>query len=237
MPRRRPAAVLLALLVALAVAACGGDDDDGSTAAPGTSTTTTGPASTVDPGPTAPPPPAGVEPPPVRTIGRLALEPTGLGERVGTFGDVGDLVLLEVATEMAAVGFGGVQGLPDEDTGFVAEDDPASPCAGQVIRRVRWADLTLVFERDGDVEPFVGWVLDAADPPTGLTTPAGIGLGDAVADVREAYGPDAVDDTGTAFTSSPEAPAIRGTTAGPADTDPVTGLSAGQSCTAAAAGT
>lgn len=203
------------VLLSLLAAACGDDDDPVtettiSTVAPTstvpdssstTASTTTTPESTT----------TSAAPVEAVTIGALSLQPTGLGD-VGSFGDDGDAVLLEVSAAFSGTPFGGVEGGPDEDSGWHVDTNDVSPCNGQTIRRVRWGDLTVVLA-DQEAPVLQGWVVTGPGVATGLTTPEGIARGATDAEVRATYGDGAFGDEGIytqIFVTSSDSPAIRG---------------------------
>ncbi|MBA3286543.1 MAG: hypothetical protein H0U21_00780, partial [Acidimicrobiia bacterium] len=158
----------------------------------------------------------------------LALGRDGLGE--AAFG----IPAAAALTEMTAL-----LGEPDDDTGWV---DPfaISSCAGTVVRRVSWGSLSLLL---GDESPFAhgrrhlygfgyGTVDAAGLGPPGLLTPEGIGLGSAVADLRQAYGEVTVDpgEPGLIDASFYVDDALRGLLTGGEPEDTVTVIFGGQYC-------
>lgn len=217
----------LALVAVLVSIFTGGDDDE---AAPVTSTTsttsttsssttsstttttttttaptTTTTASTTTTTTTAPPTTttASSVPPPASPV---VLEPTGLSGLA--FGEGSQPVVDELTR---------VLGPPDEDTGEVdALSSPFGVCPGTTVRGVRWGTLTALFT-DGETSyapagppHFFAWTESSFsatgdEPPLGLRTAAGIGLGSTVADLRAAYG----DDVEVAVDELTGAPAFR----------------------------
>ncbi len=88
-------------------------------------------------------------------------------------------------------------GTPDEDTGWIPSFSGFGTCPGEQVRVVRWATMW-AYLTDGDTEwrddgvPHFFAYINAFSPTEtrslGLLTEAGIGLGDTVKTLRDAYG-------------------------------------------------
>jgi hypothetical protein len=154
------------------------------------------------------------------------LESIGLG--VATFGEPADTVVAALTALL---------GEPTEDTGFV---DPflIGTCATNELRRVSWDSLSVLFGDNGTpgsrqfFSYAYGDVTDLAAEPVGLLTPAGIGIGTTVADLRSAY-PEVVVQEGEEglFESSFFVDeTLAGLLTGAADTDLVTVIFGGEFC-------
>lgn len=224
-----------AIVLCVVIGACG-DDDDVATDSPSSSaglttvaetTTTEASTTTLAPEPST----TTTAPAAVVTIGALSLQSDGLGG-AGVFGGDGDALLLEVAAAFNGTAFGGVEGSPDDDSGWVVDTNDVSPCNGQEIRLVRWGDLTVVLA-DSDAPVFQGWVVRGPGAATGLTTPEGIGLGATDAEVRATYGDDAFGDEGVytqIFVTGDDSPTIRGIMTEEGSGGVVDSLDAGTAC-------
>ena len=154
------------------------------------------------------------------------LESIGLG--VATFGEPADTVVAALTTLL---------GEPTEDTGFV---DPflIGTCATNELRRVSWDSLAVLFGDNGTpgsrqfFSYAYGDVTDLAAEPIGLFTPAGIGIGATVTDLRAAYPvvQIAAGEEGLFETSFFVDETLAGLLTGPADTDLVTVIFGGPFC-------
>jgi hypothetical protein len=176
--------VLMACGVTL-LSACGGAAPSGapSTLAPLESapwTTTDGDGQDSDTGgPTLPP--ISIEPVP---LSGLILHPEGIGEV--TFGTDPEIVISYVA---------GLLGSPTADTGWVEIESELLLCEREGFRQVEWGVLRLEFGDlildEIDQMQFIGWDygLDGrlGEPPEGIITELGVGLGARVDELLAAY--------------------------------------------------
>ena len=147
---------------------------------------------------------------------------------MATFGDPADAVVAALTALL---------GEPTEDTGWV---DPfqIGTCAGNELRRVSWDSLAVLFGDNGTpgsrqfFSYSYGDVTDLAAEPVGLFTPAGIGIGASVTDLRTAY-PEvqiAAGEDGLFESSFYVDDTLAGLLTGPADTDLVTVVFGGPFC-------
>ena len=99
----------------------------------------------------------------------------------------------EIAANMMAA----VLGPPDEDSGWVPSFSGFGTCPGEEVRGIRWATLWLLMT-DGGTEwrndgvphffAYLNSVFYDAGKSLGLLTEDGIGLGDTVKELKDAYG-------------------------------------------------
>lgn len=139
----------------------------------------------------------------------LVLRPDGIGG--WDFGQAAD----EVRTALV-----GILGAPDEDTGWVDQQENYGICFGDEVRFVRWGSMQ-VFFTDGPTDWGPGGFRHLAaytvaafwdGLPDDLESEDGIRLGTPVGDVRARYGPDSVVDDplfGPVFFHDPDGPAVQ----------------------------
>ena len=99
----------------------------------------------------------------------------------------------EIAVNMMTA----VLGPPDEDSGWVPSFSGFGTCPGEEVRGIRWATLWLLMT-DGGTEwrndgvphffAYLNSVFYDATRSLGLLTEDGIGLGDTVKELKDAYG-------------------------------------------------
>jgi hypothetical protein len=187
-----------AALMAMAITACSNADSTKelpvATAPPVPPSTTTTTLPPVTQPPATEPPATTVAPTTTEAATTTVVPGVSLtlrGDGIGTtfFGAESEGVLAYVES---------VLGPPTGDTGLVsAFDSPFGVCPGSQVRGVSWYDLVLLFSDASDVSSsgphlfhFQYGGTDGATKPEGVTTDAGLAIGDTVARLQELY-PDA----------------------------------------------
>lgn len=171
------------ILIVVALVAC----TDGGSAEPSPAPTQT---ATVTAAPTTAPPSPSPTPSPTESEQRVVLDQAGLG--LAQFGDGPSDVVEALSSRY---------GTPEEDSNWVpAQGGNFGICPGEVVRRVRWGQVSVLFTDGatgygaaGSRHLFSYWVSAQGDDPGaelghGPQTAEGIGVGSTVADVRAAYG-------------------------------------------------
>jgi hypothetical protein len=156
--------------------------------------------------------------------------------RIMPFGTEAELAL----TTMTAV-----FGPPDEDSGWIRSFSGFGTCPGEEVRGIRWATLWLLMT-DGETEwrsdgvphlfAYLNSVFYDETQSLGLLTEDGIGLGDTVKELKDAYGKrveityeEFID--GYLFTIEVPPPGrMRGGLTGEKNNDLITAIDGGQGC-------
>jgi hypothetical protein len=226
-------AVAAALIIAIAFAAASDNNDaDGpeSTVERGTSVSSTvAPSTSLETTTTSTTRP--FEP---RKTGKVIPYETGIYVKGASF----DAYAFGDDTADVLTGMSAVLGDPDHDTGWHKDD----VCEGSATRRVEWGDFELVFTKGAngllpDSLTFQQWHMSGTSAlVASMVTPAGIGVGSTVADLKHAY-PDAKvtrarssDEAGIYLTRPEGGPFIQGFTKDTSDKSALTSMWAGLAC-------
>ena len=197
------------VFVAVVIASLGGSDDDSTIGKTTTSTTvpttspsesTTAPSTTSTAAPTASSstttstdtttttittaPPTVV----LRADGFGSTTPDGATLTMAAFGSEAETALAAITAAL---------GPPDEDSGWIPSFSGFGTCPGEEVRALRWATMW-AYMTDGNTEwrndgvphffSYLNSVFVSETASLGLLTEEGIGLGDSVKALRDAYG-------------------------------------------------
>lgn len=125
----------------------------------------------------------------------VVLRPDGLGRASDSGNDMMAAFGSEAETAIAAIT--AALGPPDEDTGWIPSFSGFGTCPGEEVRVVRWATMW-AYMTDGSTEwrddgvphffSYLNSVFASETASLGLLTDDGVGLGDTVKALRDAYG-------------------------------------------------